>query len=130
MAVVTYATGINTVSGSLSKPVKKEGHTCGNYLIGTHREAPTTNQDCIRLYIRDVDAYKRSTPASANELAIRARFTAVSQAVAQRATDLNKVTADQASFIAQKDTPGGKKTMKAYLWSLEGATYDAAPPRS
>ena len=130
MGKVKYATGIQYVNGSLSKPVVKEGHSHGNYLIGTHREAPTTNPDCTRLYIRDVDAYKRSTPASANELAIRARFTAVSQAVAQRATDLNKVTADQASFIAQKDQPGGKKTMKAYLWSLEGATYDAAHPRS
>ena len=36
---------------------------------------------------------------------------------------------NQAAFIAQKDTVGGKKTMNAYLWSLECATYDAAHPR-
>ena len=28
-----------------------------------------------------------------------------------------------------KDQPGGKKTMKKYLWSLEMATYDAAHPQ-
>ena len=31
-------------------------------------------------------------------------------------------------FKAQKDEPGGKKTMKSYLWSLELAKYDAAHP--
>ena len=54
------------------------------------------------------------------------RFSAVSAAVAQRAKDLNKMTADQAAFIAQKDQPGGLKTMKKYLWSLEMAAYDQA----
>ena len=43
--------------------------------------------------------------------------------------DLSKVDADQAAFIAQKDQANGKKTMNAYLWSLETATYDAAHPR-
>ena len=32
-------------------------------------------------------------------------------------------------FRAQRDLPGGKKTMKSYLWKLEGETYDAAHPR-
>ena len=54
------------------------------------------------------------------------RFSAVSAAVAQRAKDLNKMTQDQAAFIAQKDQPGGKITMKSYLWSLELAAYDQA----
>ena len=36
------------------------------------------------------------------------------------------MTADQAAFIAQKDQPGGKKTMKSYLWSLEKEAYDQA----
>ena len=40
-----------------------------------------------------------------------------------------KVDADQAAFVAQKDAVGGKKTMNAYLWSLEIAAYDAAHPR-
>ncbi len=43
MGKVTYATGIDHVSGSLAKPKVKDGHSCGSYLIGTHRVAPTTN---------------------------------------------------------------------------------------
>ena len=27
-------------------------------------------------------------------------------------------------FKTQKDEPGGKKTMKSYLWSLELKSYD------
>jgi hypothetical protein len=48
----------------------------------------------------------------------------VAAAVAARAKDLTKITADQAAFKAQKDEPNGKKTMKSYLWSLELASYD------
>ena len=40
--------------------------------------------------------------------------------------DLTQITQDQIAFNAQKDQPGGKKTMKSYLWSLEMATYDAS----
>jgi hypothetical protein len=36
------------------------------------------------------------------------------------------MTADQAAFNAQKNEPNGKKTMKAYLWKLEGEAYDAS----
>ena len=43
---------------------------------------------------------------------------------AARAKDLMKISADQAAFAAQKDQPGGVKTMKAFLWSLEKAAYD------
>ena len=37
MALVKFATGIDYIQGSLSKPKKKAGHKCGDYLIGTHR---------------------------------------------------------------------------------------------
>ena len=47
MGKVKYATGIDYVQGSLAKPKVKEGHTCGTYLIGTHRTAATTNPNCI-----------------------------------------------------------------------------------
>lgn len=124
MAKVTYAAGIDTVSGALAKPKKKEGHMCGTYLIGTHRVAETTNPECSRLYIRKGDAYNRSTPVMPTELANRQRFSAVSAAVAARAKDLNKITQDQQNFQAQKET--GYKTMKSYLWSLEAAAYDAS----
>lgn len=39
---------------------------------------------------------------------------------------LLEIATDQAAFKAQKDTPGGKKTLKAYLWALEKAAYDQA----
>ena len=59
------------------------------------------------------------------KLAVRARFAAVSAAVRERQDDLQYVTSDQAAFKAQKDTAGGKKTMKSYLWSICAAAYDA-----
>ena len=125
-----YATGINYVSGSLAKPTKKNGHSCGTYLIGKHRQAATTNPNCTTLFVQNADVYDRSTPPTVNELFMRQRFAAVRAAVKARSEDLTKVDADQAAFIAQKDTAGGKKTMNAYLWSLEIASYDAAHPRS
>ena len=129
MGKVKYATGIDYVSGAMAKPKKKAGHTCGTYLIGTHRKAATTSPNCTRLYVREVEDYQRSTAPTVDELFNRQRFAAVAAAVKARQEDMSKVDADQAAFIAQKDTPGGKATMKAYLWSLEMATYDAAHPR-
>ena len=35
MAVITYSPGIETVSGSMAKPKKLNGHNHGNYVIGT-----------------------------------------------------------------------------------------------
>ena len=126
MGKVTYATGIDHVSGSLSKPKVKDGHSCGSYLIGTHRTAATTNPNCTRLYIRTADAYARTTPVTTEETRIRNRFSAVAAAVAARAKDLSKMSADQVAFAAQKDAPNGKKTMKAFLWKLEKEAYDQA----
>ena len=126
MAKVVYATGIDYVQGSLSKPVKKNGHSCGTYLIGKHRSAATTNPNCTTLFVQQANTYDRTTPLSNREIDARARFTAVSRAVALRAKDLNKITADQAAFKAQKDLPNGKKTMKSYLWYLEAVAYDEA----
>ena len=124
MGKVKYATGIDYVSGAMSKPSKKEGHSCGTYLIGTHRMAPTTNPNCNRLYIKDNDAFQRTTPPTADELAMRNRFRAVSQAVAARSKDLSKITADQASWRAQLDQPNAAKTIKKWYWEQECATYD------
>ena len=124
------AAGIETISGAMKKPKKMDGHNHGNYLVATHRTAATTNPNCQRIYSFDADRYKRSTPPTVNELFARQRFAAVKAAVKAREEDLTKVDADQAAFIAQRDTAGGKKTMKAYLWSLEGAIYDEAHPRA
>ena len=125
MGVVRYATGIESVSGSLAKPKKKNGHKCGYYLIGTHRTAATENPNCTRLYIRKETTYDRVTPLSSKELLARGRFAAVAAAVKVRSKDLMQISDDQAAFIAQKDLADGKKTMKAYLWKVCGDAYDA-----
>ena len=124
MGKVKYATGIDYVQGSLAKPKVKEGHTCGTYLIGTHRTAATTNPNCTSLYVREADTYKRTSQPSSKELANRARFTAVSAAIKARKADLMQVTQDEEAFLAQKNLPGGKKTLKAWYWMVEGQAYD------
>ena len=124
MGKVTYSPGIQYVQGSLAKPKKIDGHSHGDYLIGTHRTAATTNPNCTSLYVREADTYKRTSQPSSKELAARARFTAVSAAIKTRKADLMKVTEDEAAFIAQKNLAGGKKTLKAWYWMVEGAAYD------
>jgi hypothetical protein len=125
MGKVKYATGIEYVNGSLAKPTVKAGHKHGTYLIGTHRTAPTENPNCTRLYVRNQDVYERTGEPTANEILARARFTAVSRMIKTRKADLLKITADQEAFLAQKDTAGGKKTMKAWYWMVCGEEYDA-----
>ena len=124
MGKVKYATGIDYVSGSLSKPKVKNGHSCGTYLTGTHRTAATENPNCTRLYIRDAETYKRTTPISDREQAARSRFQSVAAAVKVRSKNLNTLTTDQAAFEEQKNEANGKKTFKAYLWKVCGEAYD------
>ena len=127
MAVMKVgAAGIETMSGALKRPKKQDGHNHGNYLVATHRVAATTNPNCQRVYSFDADRYKRSTSPNADEIAQRERFAAVGRAVATRAKDLSKITADQEAFLAQKDTPGGRKTLKSWYWMVELAAYDQA----
>ena len=122
MAHVEWSAGIDSVSGALSKPSKSGQHSCNKMLLGTHRVAPTTSNQCNRVYLRKKTV--RNTPLTTNETAARNRFAAVASAIKARKNDLSKVTADQQAFLAQKDLPGGKKTMKAYYWSVCGAEYD------
>ena len=124
MGIVKYSPGIDYVKGSLAKPKKRDGHKCGDYLIGTHREAASTNPECTRLYIRKENTYERSTSPGANELRARARFTAVAAAVKARSKNLSLMTSDQQAFLAQKDQTDGKKTLKAYYWFVCGQEYD------
>ena len=124
MAKVVYSAGIDHVSGALSKPSKNGQHSCEKMLLATHRVAATESSDCNRIYLRS--KVERSTPLTANEEAARLRFTEVAQAVKLRAKDLNKMTQDQEAFAAQRDTAGGKRTMRAYLWKVCGQEYDAA----
>ena len=125
MAKVEYADAIKTVSGALTKINKKSQHAADQKMVlATHRVAPTQNPNCSRLYLRGLNSISRSTPVTSEETRIRNRFSAVAAAVAARAKDLMKISADQAAFAAQKDAPNGKKTMKAFLWKLEKEAYD------
>ena len=124
MGKVTYAPGIEFVRGSLAKPKKQDGHSHGDYLIGTHRTAATQNPDCTRLYIRKANTYGQKISMSQRSLAARTRFSEVQAAVNERVKDLSKIAQDRQAFLEQKDTAGGKKTMKAYLWKVCGDAYD------
>ena len=126
MAKVEYADAIKVVSGALTKINKKSQHAADQKMVlATHRVAATTNPNCQHLYIRGLSSVTRTSPLSTKEINIRNRFRAVAAMVQERKEDLMKVTQDQAAFLAQKDTAGGKKTMKAYLWYVCGAEYDA-----
>ena len=125
MAVMKVgAAGIETISGAMKRPKKQNGHSHGNYLVATHRVAATTNPNCQRVYTFEADRYERSTQPTSKELAVRARFTAVAAAIKTRKADLMRVTEDEAAFMAQKDLAGGKKTLKAWYWMVEGQAYD------
>ena len=83
MAKVVWAPGISTVSGALSKINKKSPHAADmQMLLATHRTAPTTSPDCSRLYLRGISSVTRTTPVSADELAVRTRFATISAQVA------------------------------------------------
>ena len=127
MAKVEWSAGIDSVSGALAKPSKDGQHECSKMLLGTHRIAPTTSENCSHIYLRK--QIKRGTPLTSRELLARNRFTTVASAVATRAKDVTKIAQDQAAFKAQKDLPNGKTTMKAYLWSICGAEWDSEHPQ-
>ena len=127
MAKATYAPMFETVSGALNKIDKKSPHAADQKMVlATHRKAPTTSPDCSRVYLRGLSSVTRSTPVTAKETGIRTKFAAVSTAVSARLQDPTKQAADLAAFKAQKDAPGGKTTMRSYIWSLESAAYDQA----
>ena len=116
-----------TVSGALNKINKKSPHAADQKMVlATHRVAPTTSPDCSRVYLRGLSSVTRSSEPSADELAVRSKFSAVSAAVSARMQDPSKKAADLAAFNAQKNTKGGKTTMRSYIWSLESAAYDEA----
>ena len=93
-------------------------------VLATHRVAATTNPACSRLYLRGLSAVTRSTPVTADEQAQRARFAAIARAVAARGKDMAQTATDIAAFNAQKDQPGGLKTLKAYRWNICATAYD------
>ena len=127
MAKVEFADMFKTVSGAVTKINKKSPHAKDQKMVlCTHRTAATTNVGgCNRIYLRGLSSVTRTTAPSQRELAARLRFATVAAAVKTRSQDLNYINTDQAAFLAQKDLPTGKKTLKAYLWSVCGDAYDA-----
>jgi len=127
MAKMEWNDAVKSVSGALVKINKKSQHAADQKMIlATHRVAATEDTHCNRLYIRGLSSVTRSTVPQAKELAARARFSSVAAAVKARGKDLMQQAQDITDFLAQKDTAGGKKTMKAYLWKVCGDAYDAA----
>ena len=127
MAVMKVgAAGIETISGAMKRPKKQNGHNHGNYLVATHRTAATTNPNCQRVYSFDADRYKRTGEPTTKELNARNRFAAVQAAVIARKDNLSTFASDQAAFVAQMNTAGGKKTFLSYLWKVCGDAYDEA----
>jgi hypothetical protein len=127
MGKITYNAAIDHISGAVQKPRKRAGHVCGSYVVTTHRTAPSANPACNRIYMKPTDAYDRVTPVGTTEMAARTRFEAVSAQVNARLKKTsNTYAADQAAFIAQKDTKSGKVTFRSYLWKICGDAYDEA----
>ena len=125
MAKAEYADMIKTVSGALTKINKKSPHAADQKMVlATHRVAATTNPNCSRLYLRGLSAVTRKTPVTADEQAQRARFAAIARAVAARGKDMAQTAQDITAFNAQKDQPGGLKTLKAYRWNICATAYD------
>ena len=125
MASVVWADAIKTVSGALKKINKKSQHAQDQKMVlATHRTAPTQSGVCSRLFLRDFDSVNVALSQTENAINARLRFAAVSAAIKARKADLTKLTTDQQAFLAQKDSPNGKKTMLAYYWKICGDAYD------
>ena len=126
MAISRLSPFFESISGALTKINKKSPHAADQkMMLCTHRTAPTTSTDCNRVYQRDLQSVTRSTVPSQDEMIARARFSAVASAVATRSQDLMQINADKQAFIAQRDTAGGKKTLKSWYWKVCGDAYDA-----
>ena len=119
MAKVEYADAIKTVSGALTKINKKSPHAADQKMVlATHRVAATTNPACSRLFLRGLSSVTRTTPYSADEKAAQTRFGNIAKAVQLRRKNVEQMVQDQQAFQAQKDTPGGYKTIQQYLWHV------------
>lgn len=127
MAKVAWQAGIDYVSGALCKCGKKAPHKHGRMLLATHRRAATTSDSCNRIYLRDESNFTKSN--STNSVWARERFEGIAALVDYRRKDLSRLTQDQINFLAQRNNPGGKKTMKSYYWYICGLEWDSEHPR-
>ena len=126
MAKVVWQAGIEYVSGALCKCGKKEPHKHGRMLLATHRRAATTSDTCNRIYLRDENNFTKSN--STDAMWARERFQSIAAMVRQRSRDLSKISQDQQAFLAQRNQPYGKKTMRSWYWKVCGQEWDAQHP--
>ena len=108
MGKVVFEDPIHHISGKIAKKFR----TIYNYMKASGLKYTSVRGE-------------RTTQLSSNELNARERFKVVSGMVKARKEDLTKISKDLQDFMAQKDTAGGKKTMKSYLWKVCGEEYDA-----
>ena len=114
MGKVTYAPGIQYVQGAMAKPSKKDGHNHGDYLIGKHRTAPTSNPNCTTLFVMKEDTFKRDT-FSALEREKQTMFATAARAAQARMKNISTIAEDKAAFAAQT----AYKTLYQFIFNAE-----------
>jgi hypothetical protein len=109
MAKVEFQDPVHHISGKISRKYR----TCYNYRRWSQRKYTSVHGD-------------RSTPASAEELKVRARFKVVRQAALERSMDLMHLIYDQMDFIEEKKTRPNFKytTYKGWLFSKAWKCYN------
>ena len=112
MGKVFYDDPIHHLSGKISRKYR----TCYN-----HKRVNGLNFTSVH--------GERSTPASTNELAQRAKFKVVRLAAINRSMDLSDLTYDQMDFSAERKAQGSAfkyTTYKGWLFGKAWKCYDAS----
>ena len=111
MGKVVFEDPVHHISGKISKKYR----TCYNYRRWSERKYTSVHGD-------------RTTPASTEELKVRARFKVVRQAAVERSVCLMHLTYDRMDFIEEKKTrPNFKYTAyKGWLFGKAWKCYDAS----
>ena len=109
MGKVVFEDPVHHISGKISKKYR----TCYN-----HKRINGLNFTSVH--------GERSTPASTEELKVRARFKVVRQAALERSMDLMHLTYDQMDFLEEKKTRPNFKytTYKGWLFGKAWKCYD------
>ena len=110
MGKVVYEDPIHHISGKISRKFR----TCYNYRKWSDRKYTSVHGD-------------RTTPASTEELKVRAKFKVVRQAALQRSMDLSHLTYDQMDFIAERKAQGSAfkyTTYKGWLFGKGWQYFD------
>ena len=106
MGKVVFEDPVHHISGKISKKYR----TCYNYRRWSERKYTSVHGD-------------RTTPASTEELKVRARFKVVCQAALERSMDLMHLTYDQMDFIAERKEKGANFKYTTYKGWLFGKAW-------